>query len=335
MPEITYDQLVIELKNKIYRKVYLLMGEETYFIDQITDMISNNILTEDEKAFNFSVYYGKDSDVKLIATNAKRYPMMANYQIILIKEAKDLKKIEELAFYLENPLKSTILVIAYKYDKYDKRKKLYTLCEKHGVVFYSKKLYENKIFEWVVTYLHGKGYTIDPVAVNLLIDFLGTEISKIANELNKLTVLLPVGTKINGDHISQNIGISKEFNIFEYLKALGYRNVPKALQIAAYMGDHPKENRPDSIMDRLFDYFIKILLLNDLPNKSKDFASAEMGINPYFFEDYRRASQFFTNARIVRAIAIIREYDAKIKGIGAVNVPADQLLMEMTCKILM
>lgn len=335
MAILNFDQLLKELKNKIYRPVYLLMGDEPYFIDQVSDFIEKNILDENERDFNQSVYYGKDTDVKLLITHARRYPMMSNYQVIILKEAADLKKIEDLAIYLNNPLKSTILVICHKYEPVEKSKALYKLCDKQGIVFESKKLYENKVIEWVATYLHKNGYTIDSLAMSLLYEYIGDSLSKLSNELDKMMLLVPVGTKITVDHIEKNIGISKDFNVFEYIRALGKRDISKAIQIAIYIGQHPKENRIDSIMARLYEFFTRLMLYQQSPVKTRDAISKLLKINPYFFDEYQKAALNYNFMRIIRSISVAAEFDGKLKGIGATNTSNEDLMVEMTCKILM
>ena len=230
----TFEQILSDLKNKVYHPVYFLMGEEPYFIDVITDYIARNVLDESEKGFNQTILYGRDTDVLTIISQAKRFPMMASHQVVIIKEAQSIRNIEDLLPYIENPLKSTLLVICYKYKTLDKRKKFTKEVGKNSILFEAKRLYENQIQNWINVYLKEKGYQINPKASLLLTEFLGTDLSKIANELEILMLNIPLKSNgsdlltITTEHIEENIGISKDFNNFELHNALGTCNILKA-----------------------------------------------------------------------------------------------------------
>uniref|UniRef100_UPI00404BA22E DNA polymerase III subunit delta n=1 Tax=Gelidibacter sp. TaxID=2018083 RepID=UPI00404BA22E len=209
-------QLTADIKSRKLKPIYFLMGEEPYYIDKLSEFIEDNVLTEEERGFNQMVLYGRDVTVEDIVSNAKRYPMMADYQVIIVKEAQDLSRnIEKLADYAKQPQPTTILVMNYKYKTIDKRKALYKTVQKVGVVYESKKLYENQVGEWIRRVLSSKDYTISPKAAQMLVEFLGTDLSKINNELDKLQLILPKGTQITPDHIEENIGISKDYNNLE------------------------------------------------------------------------------------------------------------------------
>jgi DNA polymerase III subunit delta len=225
----TISDITRELKSKTYRPIYLLSGEEPYYPDMISDFIMNNVLSQEEKSFNQTVFYGRDTDAETLINAARRYPMMATRQVIILKEAQNMRDIEKLEIYAKNPLKSTILVINYKYGSYDKRKKLYKAVKDcGGMVFESARLYENQIPEWIVSWLNGRNCSIDPSASMLLVEYLGTDLGKIANELEKLVLSLPESDKrITPLSIERNIGISKDYNTFELQKALGQKNVLK------------------------------------------------------------------------------------------------------------
>ncbi|MCB0475938.1 MAG: DNA polymerase III subunit delta, partial [Flavobacteriaceae bacterium] len=237
------NQIVSDIKKGILKPIYFLMGEEPYYIDKIAEYIEDNLLTEEEKGFNQVVLYGRDVTVEDVISNAKRFPMMAERQVVIVKEAQELSRtIENLTAYAENPQPSTVLVFCYKYKTLDKRKKLYKLIEKNGLLFESKKLYENQVGDWIRRVLAGKDYQIEPKAVLMLVEFLGTDLSKISNELNKLMLVLPKGTAIAPGDIEENIGISKDFNNFELRKAVGERQFVKANQIINYFAQNPKSN---------------------------------------------------------------------------------------------
>jgi len=235
--------IVTDIKQKNLKPVYFLMGEEPYYIDKISDFIADNVLTEDERGFNQMSLYGKETSIDEIVSNAKRFPMMAEHQVIIVKEAQELSRtIENLISYVENPQPTTVLVICYKYKKLDKRKKLYKAVQKNGVLFESKKLYENQVADWIRKVLNGKKYQISPKASALLVEFLGTDLSRINNELEKLFLVVPLGSEITPAHIEEHIGISKDYNNFELKKAIGERNITKAGKIVTYFSQNPKDN---------------------------------------------------------------------------------------------
>ena len=334
----TFDQIIGDLKNKIYYPVYFLTGEEPYYIDLISDYIENNVLTEEEKEFNQTIIYGRDVDVPTIISYAKRFPMMANYQVVIVKEAQDIDKpkpkIEELTSYVENPLSSTILVINYKYKKLDGRKKLAKLIAKKGVLFESKKLYQDKVQSWITNYIQEKGLSITPKAGALLAEYLGTDLGKIVNEISKLTINLADGGKIDDALIEKNIGISKDYNVFELQDALGRRDILKANRIANYFAANPKENPLIKTIIVLYKYFSSTLLYHRLKNKSKNNVASKLSINPFFVKGYEVAARSYSIANIVRIISYLREYDLKSKGVDSISATDGELLKELIYKIL-
>lgn len=331
----SYEQILKELQSGQYRPVYLLMGEEPYFIDVITDYIANNALQEHEKAFNQTVVYGKDTTIYAVIDAAKRYPMGAARQVVIVKEAQSLKDIDQLHYYAEKPLQSTILVVAYKYKTLDKRLKLYKVLEKSAVVLESKKLYEDKIPDWIDKYLSGSGYTIVPAASKLLSDHLGVDLGKVANELDKLMIVLS-GSKerqITPEHIERNVGISKDYNVFELQNALSEKNVLKANRIVNHFEANPNENPMVMVISTLFGYFVKVLSYHYLTDKSK--AATALKINPYFVRQYEAAAHKYPAAKVVNIISILREYDLKSKGAeGTMSATNGDLMREMVFKIL-
>jgi len=335
----TFEQIMTELKRRQYRPVYFLTGEEPYFIDTISDYISENVLSETEKAFNQVIMYGKDSSVYSILDAAKRFPMMSTYQVVIVKEAQNLKEIDKLQFYLEKPLKSTILTFCYK-DKLDKRLKFFKNIDKlkDVAVLESKKLYENKVPEWINNYLSERGFSILPVASALLIEHTGIGLSKIMNELNKLIISLPVNEKkITVEHIETNIGISKEFNVFELNKAIGEKNVLKANRIIDHFSRNPKANETDlsSVIRTLYaNFFVKLLKYHYLSDKSQSAVASAIGVNPFFVKDYEMASRKYSAPKIIQIISLLREYDLKAKGIGNSSASGGELMKEMIYKIL-
>jgi len=330
----TFEQIIDKLKNKIYYPVYFLSGEEAYYIDEISDYIEKNVLTETEKEFNQTIIYGRDTTVLSIISAAKRYPMMANYQVVIIKEAQDVQKIEELEKYIENPLQSTLLVINYKYKKVDKRKTFSKLVEKKGVLFESKKLYDNQVPDWINHFAAQKGYRISPKATSMLSEYLGTDLSKIVNEISKLILNIPEKAEINESLVEQNIGISKDFNIFELQNAIGTRNIVKANQIANYFAASPKENPLVKTILMLFSYFTKLLIYHQLTDKSRNSVASALSVSPAFVRDYEIAARNYNPKKLEAIVSLLRNYDLKSKGVNNVSTTEGELLRELLFKIL-
>jgi len=349
----TFEQILSDLKNKVYHPIYFLMGEEPYFIDVITDYIAGNVLDESEKEFNQTILYGRDTDVLTIISQAKRFPMMASHQVVIIKEAQSIRNIEDLLPYIENPLKSTLLVICYKYKTLDKRKKFTKEVGKNSILFEAKKLYENQIQKWINVYLKEKGYQINPKASLLLTEFLGTELSKIANELEKLMLNIPPppraeaalageGPESNGsdlltitaEHIEENIGISKDFNNFELHNALGTCNILKANQIINYFAANPKNNPLIVTISLLYSFFSKTLSYHHIKDKSKNNVASLLKISPYFVRDYDMAAKQYDVSKLTSIISLLRECDTKSKGLDNATTTDGELLKELVYKIM-
>src|SRR6201991_955579 len=282
----TAPDLIKDLKNRKYKPLYLLHGEEPYFIDEVSNYAEHKLLPEAEKGFNQTVFYGKDTDVMAVLNAAKRYPMMAEYQVVLVKEAQEMKwgkdddhkkSINPLLNYLENPLPSTILVFCYKYGKFDKRKKTYKAIDKNGLVFESAPLYDSKIPAWIEGYISDKGYKINQQASAMLSEYLGNDLSKIANELEKLMLNVTAGQEITLKHIQDNIGISKEYNVFELQAALGKKDALKVNQIINYFEANPKNNPIVLMLGNLNNFFTKVLIYHYVKDKSQQNLAREMG----------------------------------------------------------
>jgi len=330
----SFEEILSDLKNKIYFPIYFLYGEEAYFIDEIADFIENNVLNEMEKEFNQTIIYGKDTNVPALVSYARRYPMMANYQVIIVKEAQDLDKIEDLAGYVEQPLNSTLLVFCYKYEKIDGRKSFYKTVQKTGVLFESPRLYDDKIPDWIRNYIASKKYSITPKASNLLSEFLGNDLSKIVNEISKLIINIPPGNEITEDYIEKNIGISKDFNVFELQKALGRKDIFKANQIIRHFAANPRENPLVKIIPILYGFFSKVLIYHHLKDKSRLNAASALSVNPYFLPDYQVTAKNYSVPKLVSVISILRAYDGKGKGVDNVSASDGELMKEMVFKIL-
>jgi DNA polymerase-3 subunit delta len=332
---ISLEQLMKDLQNKIYHPIYFLCGDEPYYIDKITEFMMQNILNESEKAFNQTVIYGKDADASAVTNFAKRFPMMANYQLVVVKEAQELKNFEDLIHYIERPLKSTILVINYKYKALDKRKKITKVLQENAEIYESKKLYENKVPDWITNSLAKRKYKIEPKAAMLLTEFLGTDLSRISNELDKLVIVLADPSKmITSADIEKNIGISKEYNSFELNNALASRDVMKSNRIINYFADNQKNNNIVQTLSILYLFFSKVLIYHGLKDKSGNNAAVSLKVSPFFVSDYETAARNYSAAKVIKIISLLREYDAKSKGFGNVSSGAGELLKELIFKIL-
>lgn len=328
-------KIVNDIKNGQIKPIYLLTGEEPYYIDRIADYIEKNVLTEAERGFNQMVLYGKDVSVEDIVANAKRYPMMAERQVVIVKEAQHLARtIEKLSSYVENPQPTTVLVLCYKYNKFDKRKKVYKLIKKNGVCFESKKLYENQVSDWIRKILQGKGYQITPKASSLLVEFLGTDLSKINNELEKLQLVVPKEKEITPLDIEENIGISKDYNNFELKKAIGERNVLKATRIINYFAQNPKDNPFVVTITLLNTFFTQLLKYHGMSDHNPKSVASVLGINPYFVSEFQIAAKNYPMKKVSGIISNLRELDLKGKGVGATNVSQADLLKELLVKII-
>ena len=330
----TFEQIISDIHNKKYAPIYFLMGEEPYFIDVISDTIEEEVLDETEKAFNQIVIYGRDVDIDTVANHAKSFSMMGGYMVVIVKEAQDLKNIEDFEKYLDVIPNTTILVFDYKYKKLDKRRAMAKKIEKMGgVLFESKKLYESNIPGWIQNYLAGKGYAITPKATQMLTDFLGTDLHKVRNELDKLIVALPKQRKIDDADVERNIGISKDFNVFELQNALGRRDAVKAMQIVQHFGES-KDNPLFLTAISLYGYFTKILKVHYATDQSQNGLAAAIGVSPYFVRDYQMAAKSYSIGDCVRCIAVLREYDLKSKGYNTGDTPEKELYREMIFKLL-
>lgn len=328
-------QLVSDIQKGLFKPVYFLMGEEPYYIDKISEYIENNVLTEEEKGFNQMVLYGRDVSIDDIVSNAKRFPMMAERQVLIIKEAQHLSRtIEKLVDYVNNPQPTTVLVINYKYKKIDKRKALYKALQKSSVVFESKKLYENQVADWIRRVLASKKHSITPKAAQMLVEFLGTDLSKINNELEKLQLIVAEGTQITPEQIEENIGISKDFNNFELRKAVGEKNTFKAHQIINYFSDNPKDNPTVVTVSLLHNFFTQLLQYHGLGDKSPRSVASSLRINPYFVSEYSNAARNYPMKKVSSVIGILREFDVKSKGVGANSLPQRDLLKELLVRIM-
>ena len=331
----TFEQIITDIKSRNFKSVYLLMGDEPYYIDELTSLLIDTVLPEEERDFNQTILYGMETDVKSVITLARSFPMMSDYQLVVIKEAQNLSKIEELEVYAKNPLHTTILILNYKNGTLDKRKKLYAEIEKNGAVFESKKIPEYKIPGFISSYVQTKGLGIDQKSAQMLSDYLGNDLSKLTNEIAKLLIAIPPDQKrITAELIEENIGISKDFNNFELLKAIVEKDIFKINQIADYFDKNPKNNPLVVTMSVLFNFFSNLMVCYWAKNKTEQGIAGELGFrNPYQAKDYVQALKNYNAFKSMEIISLLRTYDAKSKGVGNVSASDGELLKELLYKI--
>ena len=316
------------------KPIYFLMGEEPYYIDKLSEYIEQNILQEHERDFNQTVLYGRDVSIEDVVGNAKRYPMMADRQVVIVKEAQELSRtIDKLESYAENPQDTTVLVICYKYKTLDKRKKVTKVLEKNGVVFESKKLYENQVGDWLKRVLQGRKLNIEPKAVQMFVDFLGNDLSRIANEIDKLAIILKPGDIITPTIIEENIGLSKDFNPFELRKAIGEKDQYKSYLIANHFAANPKDNPIVLTIGLVFSFFSQLLQYHGLKDKNPKNVASVLKVNPFFVKDYELAARNYPMKKVSAFVSTLKDIDLKSKGVGGNSLPQSDLLKEMLAKI--
>lgn len=328
-------QLVEDIRARRLAPVYFLMGEEPYYIDRISEFIATHVLTEEERGFNQMVLYGRDTSIDEIIAQARRYPMMAEQQVVIVREAQELSRtMEQLAAYVENPQPTTVLVICYKYKTLDKRKKLIkALRAGNAVVFESRKLYENQVADWIRRVLSGSQLKISHKAAALLVEYLGTDLSRISNELDKLKIVLPEGAEITPQTIEDHIGISKDFNNFELKKAIAERDIPKASQIIQYFAQNPRENPFVLTVALLHTFFTQLLQYHGLRDHNPKHVAQALRINAYFVSEYQTAARNYPMREVSRIVGVLREMDLKGKGVGSSALSQRDLLQELLYKI--
>ncbi len=329
-----HKSIIQDIKNKRFKLVYLLHGEEPYYIDLISKAIIENALEDHERDFNQMITYGKDSETLSIISEAKGYPMMAERRLVVVREAQDLKDIELLEKYCAQPQPTTVLVIMYKYKKFDSRKKFFKEIAKNGLVYTSDKIKEYQLVDWINNYLKTTEYSITPKASTLLADFLGNDLSKITNELDKLALLLQKGTTINEVHIEENIGISKDYNVYELTNAIAVRDVNKAFTIVNYFEHNPKSGELVLVIGNIFNLFFKLMRVHFATNKSSESLSQLLKIHPFAVKELLNASKIYPPKMISRNISFLYEYDLKSKGVDNSSFTKADLMKELIYKLM-
>jgi DNA polymerase-3 subunit delta len=331
----SFNSILNSLKKKEYAPIYFLDGEETYFIDALTNYIAHHVLDESERDFNQSVLYAQDISPEDLVPVVKRFPMMAPYQVVIVKEAQNWRSMDALSSIFENPVNTTILVINYKGKKLDGRSKLLKAIKKTGVYFNSQKLRDYEIPKWIQEHCSARDQAIDPMATNLLAEYIGNDLGKLVNALEKLEILSEPGEKITPSMVSEHIGINKDFNVFELQRAIGQRNDAKALYIANYFANNQKDHHIIPVTASLFRYFTKLIGYHGIknPTDQKSVAS-QLGIHPYFVKEYQSAARNYSATSLMNAIDIIYDIDLKSKGVNNNSANSGELLKEMVARLL-
>lgn len=333
----THQQIIEELKAGKVRPVYLLHGQEPYFIDEVSNYAEHHLLNESEQAFNLTVCYGRDTEPMAVVDAARRYPMMARFQVIIIKEAQDMKNIGDLQSYIEHPTDTTVLFICHKHKLLRMNTKFGAALKEKALIMEAKPLYENELPPWIEKYLKSKNYKITPTALNLVAEYLGAQLSKVVNEMDKLALHLPPGTVITENHIETFIGISKDYNVFELQTALAKKDKKIVGRIVQYVEANPKPMPLIMVIGVLYGFFSKVWAMHTSPNGSdRELASSLKLRSEYAMRDYREASRNYSRGKVEDIIAILHEYDLKAKGVtvGSGSYTTGQLLKEMVWKIL-
>ena len=330
---LTETQLITDIKNKNLKNVYLITGDENYSIDKISDCFEHNVVEEDFIDFDQTILYGRDVTMESVITAARRFPMMSPYQLILVKEAQDIKNWNSLSAYLEHPQPQTVLVFCYRHKSMDKRTQAYKSIAKHGIVFESKKMYDDKVPSWIMSYAEENGYTISHRGAAIIAESIGNDLSKIVNELSKVFIIQPKGSQITENIIEENIGISKDYNVFELQNSIGRKDVLRCNKIINHFVANPKDNPIQAILPNLYGYFIKVMIYHQLDDKSK--AASILGVNPYFVKDYQVAASNYSLQKLASIIGYLKDADLKSKGLGNTGtVTEGELLKELIFKIL-
>jgi len=330
----SHEKIIEEWKKKVYKPLYWLEGEEEYFIDKVMDYAEHNILTESETGFNLTVFYGKDAAWPDLINACRRYPMFSERQVVLLKEGQQMKDIEKLESYIENPLNSTILVVSYKEKKVDGRTKFAKLLKERGVFLSTKKIYESQLPQWTEEIVNSHGYEISSKALMLLVDHIGNDLNRIENEIEKILVNLGKRKTINEDDIEEFIGISKEFNVFEFQNALAAKDLSNCIRIVQYFEANPKAAPIQLIFPSLYSFFSKLYMIYGLNSRDEKTVAALIGVNPFFVKDYLKAVSVYSFPQVEKAILLLNQYNLKSVGVSDIGTEDASLLKEMVYKII-
>ena len=328
------EKIISDWKNKSFKPLYWLEGEEEYFIDKVMNYAEHLILTESEAAFNLTVFYGKDANWAEVINACSRYPMFAERQVVLLKEAQQMKDIEKLESYIENPLSSTVFVVSYKEKKLDARKKFTRLVKEKGVLFTTKKMYDRDLPQWSQEMMQAKGLSINQKGLALLVDHIGNDLVRIENEIDKLSVNLGKRTTITEDDIEKYIGVSKEYNVFELQAALAAKDLAKSIRIIQYFDANPKAGPIQMVLPSLYNFFSKVFMVFGAGTNDEKTIAVAIGINPYFVKDYLQAAKLYTYPGVEKALLLMHSYNLKSVGVGSIGTNDASLMKEMIVKMI-
>ncbi len=327
------EQIIRDWKRKIFKPVYWLEGEEDYFINEVMDFAEEHLLPEEEKAFNLSVFYGKDADWAEVFNACRRYPMFAERQVVLLKEAQQMRDITKLESYIQQPLDSTVFVVSYKDKKVDGRSKLAKLLREKGELLSTKKMYDNQLPEWVSGLIQSKGLTINEKALSILIDHIGNDLTRIKSEIEKIQINLGTRKTIHEDDIEKFVGISKEYNAFELQSALGRKDLSRALRIIQYFESNPKAAPIQLVLPALYSFFSKVYMIFGIAGPDEKTTAAALGVSPFYVRDYLQAAKNYGFTGTENALLLLHQYNLKSVGVGSVNIEEGGLLKELVTKL--
>lgn len=328
------EKIIDDWKKKSFKPVYWFEGEEDYYIDKAVDYAEHHILSDEEASFNLTVFYGKDANWADVINACRRYPMFAERQVVLLKEAQQMRDVEKLEAYIENPLASTVFVVSYKEKKLDARKKFTRLVKENGVLVSTKKLYDRELPEWTQAMIHTKGLSITPRALELVVDHIGNDLTRISNEIEKLAVNLGKRKSITEEDIAEYIGVSKEYNVFELQTALAAKNLSKSMQIIQYFEANPKAGPIQAVLPSLYNFFSKVFMVFGVHTQDEKTIATAIGVNPYFIRDYVRAARLYNYPGVEKALLLLHQYNLKSVGVGSTNTEDASLMKEMVVKMM-
>src|SRR5258705_9600048 len=327
------EKIITDWKKRSFKPVYWLEGEEEYFIDKAVEFAEHHILSESETSFNLTIFYGKDANWPDVINACRRYPMFAERQVVLLKEAQQMREVEKLEAYIENPLHSTVLVISYKEKKLDARKKFAKLIKEKGVLLTTKKMYDSQLPEWTQELLQSKGLTISQKGIVLLIDHIGNDLTRIENEIDKISINLGKRTTITEEDIEKYIGVSKDFNVFELQSALAAKDIARSIRIIQYFEANPKAAPIQLVLPSLYSFFSKVFMMFGANTIDEKALATAIGVNPFFIKDYLKAAKLYTYPGVEKALLLLHNYNLKSVGVGDTGTEDASLLKEMVVKI--
>jgi DNA polymerase-3 subunit delta len=328
------EKIIADWKKKAFKPVYWLEGEEEYFIDKAVAYAESKILNESESSFNLSVFYGKDANWADVVNACRRYPMFAERQVVLLKEAQQMKDVEKLESYIENPLNSTVFVVSYKEKKLDARKKFAKTVKEKGVLITTKKMYERELPEWTQELVQSKGLAITPKGLALLVDHIGNDLTRIENEVDKLSVNLDKRKSITEDDIEKYIGVSKDYNVFELQAALAAKDLAASIRIIQYFEANPKAAPIQLVLPSLYSFFSKVFMIFGAGTNNEKSIATSIGVNPYFMKDYMQAARLYTYPEVEKVLLLLHNYNLKSLGVGSTGTTDASLLKEMLVKMM-